>query len=42
MNLCIMLEFYCLCIMLKLTIKTNLTQNSNFSYDKVRSRRVGK
>jgi hypothetical protein len=42
MNLCIMLEFYCLCIKLKLTIKTNLTKNSNFSYDKVRSRRVGK
>jgi hypothetical protein len=31
MNLCIMLEFYYLCIKLKFTIKTNLTQNSNFS-----------
>jgi hypothetical protein len=36
MNLCIMLAFLCLCVKLKLVIKTNLASNSNLS-----SRNIG-
>jgi hypothetical protein len=41
MNLCIMLEFHYLCMKLKFTIK-NITQNSKFSSEKDKSKRVEK
>jgi hypothetical protein len=42
MKLCIMLEFFCLCIKLKRIIKTNLASNSNLIFEIYWSKRVEK